>query len=464
MTLTFPQAAPAFADATTRDAPETDGLVRGAREHGTRNLLRLLVAVITSGFLFAFVGSAAGAIWLAVVFALEASVEFTRRRLAAGDTRLSQLHIGGIFSTSLCWVAQALMLWNVAAEVPRIAAMMALFTVTLYGAIGGHKDWRLLAALITAPMLALFALITDLVWTTTSWPIASLATLATLGSCATIALNGVSMFRSDRAATLANAALFQERAALERRVDERTVALRAALAQANAASVAKSQFLAAMSHELRTPLNAVIGYAELITDDLRSDPARANPEDGARIVAAGRNLLTMVNDILDYANLESGEATFNSEPVDLRALLETLRAEATALATSGGNVLSTVISDGVGMLATDRMRLHQCLTILVGNACKFTQNGEIRLAATRSADARHIDITVSDTGPGIAPDLREHIFEPFVQGDGSATRTHEGAGLGLATARRLALLLGGELTLRADVRRGASFLLRLPLR
>ena len=441
---------------------EFDGHIRTAREHSLRELVRLPVNLIVSGFLFAFVGAEQGVAWLCAIFAVEAVTVVSRRRIAAGDMRFRYAHLGGLFGLSLCWVAHALMLWQTPHEVARIAALMDLFTIALYGAIGGHKDWRLMLALLAAPLLTLFAILVHLLWTTTAWPVASMATLATLGACGAIVANGFAMHRSDRETRAAVAALAAERAALELRVRERTVALTAALSQANAANVAKSQFLAAMSHELRTPLNAVIGYAELLGDELRAAAAEARPEDADRIAGAAQTLLSMVNDILDYSKLETGALAITPAVTDVRTVLEGVCADVAELARANGNMISLSVAPEVAPLFTDAERLRQCVTHLASNACKFTSNGAVRITASLARDGRGVEITVADTGPGVPPEHHAHIFEPFVQADGGATRRHGGVGLGLAMTQKIATLLGGSVALRRDVGVGAAFTLTVP--
>jgi signal transduction histidine kinase/AmiR/NasT family two-component response regulator len=184
-----------------------DGLVRLAREDHGKWLLRVPVSAIVSSFLFGYADVATGLIWLAVVLAIEGCCVFTRRRVAAGDLRFAGLHRALVLGVTLCWIAHALVLWRVGGEVPKIAAIIDLFTVSLYGAIGGRKDRVLMLTLIVPPLVVLSALLIGQIWATTEPVMASFATLATLGACGTILGNGLAMNISDRQLNRANAAL-----------------------------------------------------------------------------------------------------------------------------------------------------------------------------------------------------------------------------------------------------------------
>jgi len=198
-------------------------------------------------------------------------------------------------------MAHAALLWLEPEFVARVAAIVDVFTVALYAAIGAHKDRRLLLALLTPALVTLVLLLIPMAWAQGNLAGALTATLATFGCCATLAGNALAMHRSDRNLSAAVRALALERADLERRVAARTAALAAALDDANAANETKARFLAALTHELRTPLNVVIGYAEILGDDLRSAPQNAAPDDADRILVNARRLLDLLNHALDEA-------------------------------------------------------------------------------------------------------------------------------------------------------------------
>lgn len=443
-------------------APDAaSGLARNAREDAHKAWLRLPVSIVVSGFLFAFVGVGEGAAWLAAIVTLEGIGLWTRARVAAGDGRFRLAHLACMSAVSLMWVLHAVLLWRTESEIAHIAAIMDLFTAALYGAIGAHKDRQLLLVLMAPPLATLTVLLITFLWSEASPAFATFASVATLGAVATIALNAFALHRSDVQLVAANAALDFERRALDVRVKERTRALSLAMEEAQAANLAKSQFLATMSHELRTPLSAVIGYAEILEDELRANPAGARAEDAAQIARAARDQLAMINDVLDYARIDAGQSELSLADVDLRTLLEGVEANVAPLARANGNTLTVRVAGLADPVRTDAARLRQCVLSLAANACKFTRNGDIRIAAR--ADGAWVEIAVADTGRGIAPEHHATIFQPFVQTDGSAARAHGGVGLGLALTRRQMTLLGGTVSVRSALDAGATFTLRLPL-
>lgn len=231
-----------------------------------------------------------------------------------------------------------------------------------------------------------------------------------------------------------------------------------ARASAEQANTAKSQFLATMSHELRTPLNAVIGYAELIEEEAEKGPIA---EDATKIRSSARQLLGVIDTILDLSKLETGQIELRRERGLVSAVLQQLREAATPLAMAGNNKLIVTSVEDLGEAEIDHMRLHQSLMQLVSNAAKFTRDGEIRIGARREAFGSHerLVFSVSDTGAGIASDEQARIFEPFVQGDSGATRRAEGTGLGLTLVRRLARLMGGDVRCESTPGRGSTFTL-----
>lgn len=234
--------------------------------------------------------------------------------------------------------------------------------------------------------------------------------------------------------------------------------LRQAKDAAERANVAKTNFLSTMSHELRTPLNAVVGFCDLLSSEVSGPLNALQKSHIRRIQASSWHLVEIIDEILTFARAEAGRVEVHAAPVDLAALARNVVA---MLGTQArGLELRLVGVDGRVDVSTDGAKVRQILTNLVGNALRYTERGSVEVEVT--AEAGSVAIRVRDTGPGIAAESLDEIFEPFVQLDPSRTREKGGAGLGLAICRRLARLLGGDIAVRSEPGRGSTFTLHLP--
>ena len=233
---------------------------------------------------------------------------------------------------------------------------------------------------------------------------------------------------------------------------------------AERASEAKSQFLAVMSHELRTPLTGVIGYADLLESEVFGPVSAKQHEALSRIKATSWHLVAVIDEILTLSRAEAGKVEVRSEPVDVAEIafevVRTLEPEATR------EGLDLRLRDDGGepaLVWTDPGKVRQILLNLIGNAIRYTRQGEVTIEVGRSAPG-WLTVDVRDTGPGIAPEDQERVFGSFTQVDGSLTRSAGGTGLGLAISRRLAQLLGGDIALQSTPGEGSTFTLLLPWR
>ncbi|HEX5438042.1 MAG TPA: HAMP domain-containing sensor histidine kinase [Gemmatimonadaceae bacterium] len=231
--------------------------------------------------------------------------------------------------------------------------------------------------------------------------------------------------------------------------------------EAQAANRAKSQFLAVMSHELRTPLNAIAGYAELLEMEVHGPVTEAQRDALGRLRRSQRRLLSLVNDVLNLARVESGVARYDIQPVVLDDALAELEALIAPQATQRGVRYLFRRVDRTIMVQADAERLQQIVLNLLSNAVKFTDTGGC-VALECEVGASEVAVRVVDTGRGIPAEKLETIFEPFVQVNVELTRSGEGTGLGLAISRDLAHAMGGELVAESVLGQGATFILTLP--
>jgi signal transduction histidine kinase len=228
------------------------------------------------------------------------------------------------------------------------------------------------------------------------------------------------------------------------------------------ASRLKSEFVATMSHELRTPLNVILGYHALLLEGAWGTLSSEQHEVLRRAENSAGELLELITETLDLSRLESGRMALDLADVSLAGLVADLEAETLSLWDRPGLTTTFEVADDLPLLRTDPLKLKVVLKNLITNALKFTENGSVRLAATRTADG--VEIAVSDSGPGIAPAALAIIFDPFRQADGSTTRRHGGVGLGLYIVRRLLELLGGSVQVESELGVGSTFRVRVPLR
>jgi signal transduction histidine kinase len=252
--------------------------------------------------------------------------------------------------------------------------------------------------------------------------------------------------------------LFSEIDRRDETLKEAITALAAARTAAEGASVAKSEFLAVVSHELRTPMNAIIGYSEILREDLAAGEA-ANAADVERISAAAGRLLTLINQILRFEKLQQAPEAIALAPVGLQDAFDEVAAIVRPMTNRATVQLSTTVAADAALALADREKLIQALINLAGNAAKFTSAGKIDLWARREDEV--IVIEVRDTGVGIPADKLTSVFEAFTQVDSSLSRRYEGTGLGLAISKGLVERMGGALSVDSQVGRGSCFTIRL---
>jgi signal transduction histidine kinase/DNA-binding response OmpR family regulator len=234
--------------------------------------------------------------------------------------------------------------------------------------------------------------------------------------------------------------------------------------EAQSANRAKSQFLANMSHELRTPMNAIIGYSEMLTDEAEDLGLQHFIPDLKKIRTAGKQLLALINDILDLSKIEAGKVELHYEEFDVREMINDVATISEPLAAKNSNTLVINVADGA--MYSDLTRVRQILFNLLSNACKFTQSGTVELAVTSESlsGGDCMKFQVKDFGIGMTPEQVGRVFEAFAQADSSTTRKYGGTGLGLAITKKFCEMMNGTIDVESELGKGTTFTVRLPKR
>jgi GAF domain-containing protein len=233
--------------------------------------------------------------------------------------------------------------------------------------------------------------------------------------------------------------------------------------QLQLASENKSQFVSSMSHELRTPLNAIIGLTDMLVKNAARFGTEKAQEPLQRVNRAGTHLLGLINQVLDLSKIEAGKLELNPQTVQLAPLIKDVIGTAGQLAEQNKNRLVIDAQENLGALTVDPMRLRQILLNLLSNACKFTKEGEVKLAARKvSNGSSFVEFAVSDTGIGMTAEQQAKLFEEFTQADAATAQHFGGTGLGLAITRKLARMMGGDVTVTSEMGKGSVFTVRLP--
>jgi signal transduction histidine kinase len=233
--------------------------------------------------------------------------------------------------------------------------------------------------------------------------------------------------------------------------------------QLQLASEHKSQFVSSVSHELRTPLNAIIGLTEMMCTNAARFGTEKAQEPLRRVNAAGTHLLGLINQVLDLSKIEAGKLELNPQSLQLAPLIDEVVGTARQLAEQNKNRLVVETQENLGALTVDPMRLQQILLNLLSNACKFTKQGEVALHVRKVVDGHNwIEFAVADSGIGMTAEQQAKLFQDFIQAGSLTARRYGGTGLGLALSRKLARMMGGNVTVTSEPSKGSVFTVRLP--
>jgi signal transduction histidine kinase len=228
------------------------------------------------------------------------------------------------------------------------------------------------------------------------------------------------------------------------------------------ASNAKSEFLANMSHELRTPMNAILGFVEMLLDDIYGEVPPELREPLMDIQVNGKHLLDLINDVLDLSKIEAGRMELALAEYSVQDIVDTLKASLQSLAREKGLEFVAAAQEDIPLACGDGKRITQCLTNLAGNALKFTKQGRVEVWVERKQDL--LQYRVSDTGIGIPKDQIENVFAEFRQVDATITREFGGTGLGLSITKKFVEMHGGRIWVESEMGKGSTFFFEIPLR
>jgi two-component system sensor histidine kinase/response regulator len=336
-----------------------------------------------------------------------------------------------------------------------------------------YRDWRVLVP--ATIVVALDHMLRGIFWPQSVYGVLVASQWRWLEHVAWVSFEDVFLFVSCRRSVAEMRETAVRTAALEQEVRTRQEAerdasltaaeLRITQQKAEAATRAKSEFLASMSHELRTPLNAILLYSELLAEEAEDLHQPGTIKDLQRIHSAGNHLLELINGILDLSKIEAGKMLLSLEEFDIATLVHQVMDTVAPLVLKNENTVTVRCAGDLGLMHADLMKTRQILLNLLGNAAKFTRAGAITVTVERDAAAAVPAVTfaVADTGPGMTGEQKARIFEPFTQADVNIARKYGGTGLGLAIVSRFCSLMGGSVSVESAPGRGARFIVRLPL-
>lgn len=424
-------------------------IVQGMRLYGAsaRNVWpRMIASMAVATVAVQSIGPIWTSAWIAAVWAGLFLGNYLVEKFEDQRTPAAQAKLNYIVSinNTIAAIAQAgilAVIWASGDNPARAFALIAAFVGAAYVLLQYYSDLRRFQLLL-APYVATFLFIAFDLSRSAGWRLGVILT------CAAAAVSMTNFF------FLSRRLLDRSRSAL------RQARQRAQLGEASAesANAAKSTFLATMSHEIRTPLNGVLGMTQAMASDELSERQR----DRLSVIhRSGEALLAILNDVLDLSKIEAGKLELEKMEFELAEVARGAYSAFTALANKKGLSFALDVERARGRYIGDPTRLRQILYNLISNALKFTEQGEIRVTAIRRGE--RLEISVRDTGVGIAPEGLEKLFAKFDQLDSSTTRRFGGTGLGLAICRELAQLMEGEISVTSELGLGSTFTLRIPL-